>query len=86
MRKLVPITPHDFLLGYGNGYNIVHSNLQGSILYTVVIAYKNIVGSREKCSYNRYVLITDILYMIYNRYICSYNRCSYNRYSSNTKL
>ena len=27
---------------------------------TVVIAYKNIVGSREKCSYNRYVLITDI--------------------------
>ena len=26
---------------------------------TVVIAYKNIVGSREKCSYNRYVLITD---------------------------
>ena len=23
------------------------------------IAYKNIVGSREKCSYNRYVLITD---------------------------
>ena len=28
--------------------------------YTVVIAYKNIVGSREKCSYNRYVLITDM--------------------------
>ena len=28
-------------------------------IYTVVIAYKNIVGSREKCSYNRYVLITD---------------------------
>ena len=27
---------------------------------TVVIAYKNIVGSREKCSYNRYVLITDM--------------------------
>ena len=26
---------------------------------TVVIAFKNIVGSREKCSYNRYVLITD---------------------------
>ena len=32
-------------------------SLKGS---TVVIAYKNIVGSREKCSYNRYVLITDI--------------------------
>ena len=30
-----------------------------NITYTVVIAYKNIVGSREKCSYNRYVLITD---------------------------
>ena len=29
-------------------------------MYTVVIAYKNIVGSREKCSYNRYVLITDM--------------------------
>ena len=36
------------------------SNLTMFELSTVVIAYKNIVGSREKCSYNRYVLITDI--------------------------
>ena len=28
---------------------------------TVVIGYKNTLGSREKCSYSRYVLITGVL-------------------------
>ena len=39
-------------------YHLSESNYEGEYS-TVVIAYKNIVGSREKCSYNRYVLITD---------------------------
>ena len=40
-----------------NGIEVLNSIYIDS---TVVIAYKNIVGSREKCSYNRYVLITDM--------------------------
>ena len=33
----------------------------GNFTNTVVIGYKNIVGSREKCSYNRYSVI--VLYI-----------------------
>ena len=42
-----------------------NSSLQdvNSLYYSTVLnAYKNIVGSREKCSYNRYVLITDTFF------------------------
>ena len=44
-------------------FDVFYKNCKQNITHlfsTVVIAYKNIVGSREKCSYNRYVLITDI--------------------------
>ena len=51
-------------------------------IYTVVIAYKNIVGSREKCSYNRYVLITDtfLLRMDRNGSQAMVPRGPYSRY------
>ena len=33
----------------------------GSFVSTVETGYKNIVGSRKTCSYNRYVLISGVL-------------------------
>ena len=41
-------------------YHYLINLLHRQYTSTVVIAYKNIVGSREKCSYNRYVLLTDM--------------------------
>ena len=42
--------------------------------------YKNTVGSREECSYNRYVLITGTLSMGKDRNGSHTYNGSYNRY------
>ena len=47
-----------------------------AIVSTVETGYKNTVGSRKTCSYNRYVLISGVL--ITGMFL--YPVCSYNQY------
>ena len=43
------------------GVSKVHMELMGEVRNTKETGYKNIVGSRRKCSYNRYILISGVL-------------------------